>query len=130
MAVEQYPPQDELEYKVRGDRILFSGDKALPADIVSKWFNDHVYAEPVGALRVTMDTPFGADIVYKEDEFADPGIRLGILTGGVDPVTNEYHAVRVGSDGRLLVDAAITIQDVELEVEIEGKNEQWLAISV
>lgn len=119
MATKQCPPQEELEYQIRGDKVLFTGDKALPADIISKWLNDHVYEEPVKALRVTMDTPFGSDIVYLENEYADPSTRLGLLTGGIDPVSDEYHALRVGSDGRLLVDAAITIQDVEIVVEID-----------
>jgi len=120
LAVDpQSPPQDILKYKLRGDKPLFQGDKALPADIVSKWLNDYVYEPNTQALRVTMDSPFGSDIVYKEDEFADPLTRLGLLTGGVDILTNEYTALRLTGDGRLMVDAAITIQNVDLDVEID-----------
>ena len=119
MASFQKPPQEELEYQFRGERPLFQGTKALPADIISKWLNDHVYDPNTQSLRVTMDSPFGDDVVYTENEYADPLTRLGILVGGVDADTDEFKSLKFDDEGRLMVDAAISIQNVELEVEID-----------
>lgn len=92
---------------------------AKPADIISKWLHDHVYDDPAKALRVTLDSPFSPDAIYKEAEYADPITRLGMLTGGVDALTDEFRALRMTADGRLMVDADITIQSVDLAVEID-----------
>ena len=119
MATFQKPPQEELEYQFRDELPLFRGSKALPADIISKWLNDHVYEPGVQALRVTMDSPFGDDVVFLENEYADPLTRLGLLVGGVDADTNEFKSLKFDDQGRLMVDASISIQNVELEVEID-----------
>lgn len=122
MVNKYTPPQEELEYRLGQDLPLFQGDIALAADITSKWFRDNVYDAGPQALRVTMDTPFGDDIVYLEGEYADPADRLGILTGGIDPVTNEFQALRIDDEGRLLVDAAVSIQNIDLTVDIDATD--------
>jgi len=92
---------------------------AKPADIISKWLHDHAYDDVAKALRVTLDSPFSPDAIYNEAEFADPISRLGLLVGGTDKTTSEFRSLRMTSDGRLCVDADITIQSVDLAVEID-----------
>jgi len=92
---------------------------AKPADIISKWLNDHAYDHNAKALRVTLDTPFSPDAIYGEAEYADPLTRLALLGGGIDKHTDEFRAFRMTSAGRLCVDADITIQSVDLAVEID-----------
>lgn len=89
-----------------------------PADIISRWLHDYVYDHPARALRVTLDSPFSPDGVFTEDEFADPLTRLGLLVGGVGP-DDHFHALNLTDDGRLMVDAVITLSTTELEIEVD-----------
>jgi len=127
VPTEQCPPQEELEFKLRGDRVRPSPKKALPTDITSKWFRDNAYCEDVEAIRVCMDSPFGPDIVYTDCEITDPLTRLGLLTGGIQKGTNEFKPLAMDENGRLCVDAEISIQDVNLDVQLTRKDDNPLA---
>lgn len=91
---------------------------SIPADITSRWFHDYVYEHPARALRVVMDTPYGPDVVYKEAEYADPLTRLGLLVGGIDE-QDEFQSLSLTDDGRLKVDAHLSLSTTEIEVEID-----------
>jgi hypothetical protein len=119
LVQKQSPPREELDFRLRESLPLFQGSKALPADIITKWLNDHVFEKDAGALRVIMNSPFGDDVVFLEDEYADPQTRLGLLVGGTDPLTNEFQSLKINSEGRLMVDAAISFSSAELEIEVD-----------
>lgn len=122
MATEQCPPQEELEFKIRGDKPVFQGQIAVAGDITSKWFRDNAYDTDTLALRVTMDSPFGPDVVYTHCEITNPSTRLGLLAGGIQKGTEEYKPLTVDDEGRLCVDAAISIGEVQLDVEIRAED--------
>lgn len=121
MVTKQCPPQEELEFQLVEERYPDRPELALPADITSKWLNDNAYEPSRRALRVTLDSPFGLDVVYQEGEFADPILREGLLTGGVNP-SNEWNALTLDEDGRLRVDAKITLSTTDLEVNLDAED--------
>ena len=96
-----------------------------PADITSRWFHDYVYYEGGpggGALRVTMDNPLAIDVVYTSGEVMDivtPDYK-GFLVGGYVYTTGAYQAFNFDDMGRLRVDAEISIQATELDVNIDA----------
>ncbi len=118
MATEQCPPKEILEFQDHNSPPLFNKKKAIAADIISRWLNDWVYCEDSQALRVCMDSPFGPDIVYKEDELTDVLTRLGLLVGGIELSSDEYKALKLTDDGRLMVDAAVTVENANFNVQL------------
>jgi len=119
VATKQCPPQEELEFQLVEGKYPDTPELARPADIISKWLNDHVYESARRALRVTLDSPFGLDVVYAEGEYADPVDREGLLTGAVDPSDN-WRALTMTADGKLRVDANISItQDIDVNIDAE-----------
>lgn len=124
----QCPPQEELKYRLRRDKPLFDGDIAVAADITSKWFRDNAYCVDTQAIRVCMDSPFGPDVVYTHCEVTDPDTRLGILMGGIQKGTEEYKPLAIDDEGRLCVDAAISIGEVQLDVEIRALDDDSVGI--
>ena len=111
-----------------------------PADITSRWLHDYCYNDggtANGALRVTMDNPMAVDVVYSGGEIIDvvtPDYK-GFMVGGV-VVDDTYGPLSLGeftgqtydSMGRLRVDAEISIQATELDVNIDaldGDSASW-----
>jgi len=119
VAAKQSPPQDELEFELYEDKHPESPILAHPADITSRWFFDNVYEVGDKALRVTLDSPFGIDVLYQEAEFADPLTREGFLFGAVDD-DDKWRSLHITDDGRLKVDAEISLSTAELDVELSA----------
>lgn len=128
MPTKQCPPQEELEFKIRGERVPPPVKKALPTDITSKWFRDNAYDENTESIRVTMDSPFGPDVVYVDGDITIPGISKGLMIGGVQKGTNEYKPLAIDDEGRLCVDAAISIGEVQLDVQIRALDDDSVGI--
>jgi len=127
VATNQCPPQEELEFQLAKGKYPAAPLLARPADIISKWLNDHVYEDTRRALRVTLDSPFGLDVVYQESEYGDPLTREGLLTGAMGPL-DEWHALTMDSDGRLRVDAKISLSTTELEVNLDATDGDTVGI--
>jgi len=66
-----------------------------------------------------MDSPFSVDATFHELEYADPVTRLGLLVGGVNPDDDTYRGLTLTDDGRLRVDAEITLSSVSLAVDLD-----------
>lgn len=101
-----------------------------PADIISRWLHDYVYNEDSQALRVTMDSPFAMDIVYEHGESINTGAGgyAGMVVGGYTTGTEEFQGLTFSDDGRLKVDADVTIQSVELAVEVDALDGDTIGI--
>ena len=104
-----------------------------PANIISKWMFDYVY-EPGGvgggALRVTMDNPMAMDTVYSGGEIVDivtPDYSA-LMVGGYTEGTGEFVGLCFDDNNRLKVNAEITIQSVNLEVEIDALDGDTIGI--
>ena len=97
-----------------------------PANIYTKWLFDYVY-QPGGvgggALRVTLDNPLAPpDSIFNGGEIVDintPNYQ-GLLVGGYTEATGEFVGLEFDSNNRLKVNAEITIQSVELEIEVDA----------
>jgi hypothetical protein len=100
----------------------------LPTDITSKWFRDNAYCEDTESIRVCMDSPFGPDVVYGDCEVTDPNTRLGLLTGGIQKDTEEFKPLLFDDEGRLCVDAAISISEVQIEVQVRALDDDSVGI--
>lgn len=96
-------------------------DKSKPADIVSRWLHDYVYSDNARALRVTLDTPFSVDSIFREGEYSPPDVREGLLIGGIDN-SDAFKSIRISDDGRLLVDSRISLSITELEIEVDAED--------
>jgi hypothetical protein len=96
-------------------------EKAKPADITSKWMFDFVYDDVRKALRVTQELG-GSDPTYGEGEATTPGDRAGIMVGGIKP-DDTFALAELTADGRIKVDTQISIQDVELEVNVDALDD-------
>lgn len=95
---------------------------AKPADITSKWLHDHVYNRLAKSLRVTLDSPFSPEGVFDEGEITIPNERKVLFVGGYSYDTGEAVGLTFNDDGRLRVDAEVTIQSVELDVNIDAEG--------
>lgn len=105
-------------------------DTAKPADITSKWLHDHVYDHESMAFRMSLDTPFAIDSVFENGEAVDtaPGGYKGMIVGGYTSGTNVFTSLTFNEDNRLRVDAEVTIQSVELEVETSALDGDTMGI--
>lgn len=129
MAQNIHPPQEELEYLLQKERALFQGDKALPADITSKWLFDNSYDETAEALRVTLDSPFGLDSIYIEGEYVPPATGTGLLTGGVKDSDNTFMPFQFTDEGLLRTDTTVSVSlPPGLEVEIDALDGDTIGI--
>ena len=98
-------------------------NKARPTNITSKWFNDNVYDPATGALRfafasgTTTDDP-----IFLDGEVSDPATRAGFAIGGIDP-SGVFRNAAITPDGKLKVDAQITLSDVTLDVALDHEQD-------
>lgn len=96
-------------------------DKSKPADITSRWLHDYVFDYGRKALRVTQEIG-GNDPTYQEGEATVPGDRSGIMVGGIKP-DDTFALAELTAAGRLKVDAEISIQSVDLEVNMDATDD-------
>lgn len=99
MATKQCPPQEELEFKIRGDKVLFNKKLAPAGDIISKWLKDNAYDPEAMALRVTLESEFGP--AFDHCEVTDPATRLGLLVGGIQRYTEKFKPMKMMEVGSL-----------------------------
>jgi len=116
-----HPPKEELEFQLQRETPVRKTAKARPADIVSRWLNDNVFDENAEALRVTLDTRI-SDPVYFENEDALETSRSGMLIGAVKD-DETFHALKMTDADRLMVDANLSLQEVDLEVHLDASND-------
>lgn len=98
-------------------------NKAKPTNITSKWFNDNVYDAVTGGLRIAFASGTSTDDpIYLDGEQTEDATRAAFAVGGVDD-GGVFRSVRVTTDGRLRVDAQITLSDVTLDVALDHESD-------
>ena len=129
MAQTLHPPQEELEFKRHDHGPYFTSEKALPADIISRWLHDNAYDVTAEALRVTLDSPFGLDSIYIEGEYVPPATGTGLLSGGVKDSDNTFMPFQFTDEGLLKTDTTVSVSlPPGLEVEIDALDGDTIGI--
>jgi hypothetical protein len=97
-------------------------EKALPADIISKWLHDNAYEPSLEALRVTGTFTANDSTVFESGEILDlsPGGYEGILVGGYHIDTDIFTPFTFSGDGKLRVDAEFSMGSADLEIEVDA----------
>ena len=116
-----HPPKEELEFQLQREIPVNNPPKARPADIISRWLNDNVFDPTAEALRVTLNSASG-DPIYLDGELTNDPTRYGNLIGAIKS-DDTFHALKMTDADRLMVDAELSLQDIDLEVNLDAAND-------